>query len=172
MKLHDRLVQDSDWQADAPRAEGTTAFVMTDQSLSVPVGNAGSPTVMACLGLTGLRKVHCDPAKCPFKSSSWEARGDPAWLEDDTREPPASYAARPSHTGLDTAGDCGLTEEAKTIFSVYGFDLQPQQINSDWEERFWNDPLNTVHKRRDKAEMASNHHPTLKCKAKMRLKWF
>lgn len=149
VKLHYRLAQDSDRPADAPRDVGATAFVMTDQSLSVPVGKAGSPTVMACLGLTGLRKVHYDPAKVSFKSSSWEARGDPAWLEDDTREPPASYAARTSHTGLDTAGDCGLTEEAKTMFSVYGFDLQPQQINSDWEERFWNDRLHTVHRRRE-----------------------
>lgn len=116
---------------------------------------------MPCLGLTRLRKVHCDPAKCSFKSSSWKAREDPPWLEDDTQEPPASYAARLSHTGLDTAGDCGLTEEAKTIFSVYGFDLQPRQINNDWEERFGNDRLHTVHKRRGKAEMASNHRDDL-----------
>lgn len=53
---------------DAPRDEGATAFVMTDQSLSMPVGKAGSPTVMACLGLTGLRKVHCDPANAPSKA--------------------------------------------------------------------------------------------------------
>lgn len=91
-------------------------------------------------------------------------------LEDDTQEPPAFCAAKPSHTGPDTGGHSGLTKRPRPCFFVYGFDFQPQQINNEGEGSFCKDGFNTVHKRRKKAPMASNNHPMLKHKAKIRLK--